>query len=182
MTKKNTENPLYAHDTIEFVTVAAQFCVYLEQCQEKSRREFVETMIKLLPLLYMKATLVPRIESYGNFLPAEQVTEDDYNCIRTNVACIMGNDDEYEELMHGPDAEPEEIVWQSVSEGLADIYQPLRNFVFAYQQRIDDCMTDALWIVMDHFELFWGQCLVDTLRRLHVVRYSQPALDDEDDI
>lgn len=182
MTKKNTENPLYAHDTLEFVTVAAQFCAYLEQSQERTKTEFVETMLKLLPLLYMKATMVPRIESFGDFLPSDQVSEDDYNCIRFNVAQIMGEDDEYEELARGSDVQFEDVRWQTVSEGIADIYQPLRNFVFAYQQRLDDCMTDALWAVMDQFELFWGQCVLDTLRQLHTVRYSQTNADDEDDL
>lgn len=182
MTKKNADNPVYAHDTLEFVTVAVQFCAYLEQSQERMKTEFIETMLKLLPLLYMKATMVPRIESLGDFLPSDQVSEDDYDYIRANVARIIGEDDDYEELLRGADLQYEEVRWQTVSEGLADIYQPLRNFVFAYQQRLDDCMFDALWAVMDQFELFWGQCVLDTLRRLHVVRYSQNTTDDEDDI
>jgi hypothetical protein len=67
-----------------------------------------------------------------------------------------------------------------VSEGLADTYQALRNFVAVYQERIEDCMHDALWAVMDAFELYWGQAVLDTLRRLHQLRYTLNALDDED--
>ncbi len=62
------------------------------------------------------------------------------------------------------------------------MYQAIRNFVSVYQERIEDCMSDALWAVMDNFELYWGQCLVDTLRQLHKIRYTMQKELDEDTI
>ena len=56
----------------------------------------------------------------------------------------------------------------------------LRNFVSAYQIGVEDCMHDALWLVMDQFELFWGKCLVDSLSRLHYVKYKITGESDED--
>ena len=180
MANKDFQKDIYAPATLEFVTVAAQFCVFLEQSRERGKREFVETVIRLLPLLYVKATLLPHVESDGAFLPDDKVTEEDYNYIRQTVYDIMQADDDYEELAYDATIQAEENRWQSVSEGLADMYQALRNFVNVYQERIEDCMTDALWAVMDNFELYWGQCLVDTLRRLHMLRYtSQKDLDED---
>lgn len=173
------EKRIYAHDTLEFVTVAAQVCVSLEQCAGRKRDEFVAEMLRLLPLLYMKAALLPKVESNGDFLPDDKVTEADYDFIRNSVWEIMGDADEYETLAIA-ETGAEEMRWQSVSEGLADTYQALRNFVAVYQERIVDCMHDALWAVMDAFELYWGQAVLDTLRRLHQLRYTLNALDDED--
>jgi hypothetical protein len=62
------------------------------------------------------------------------------------------------------------------------MYQSLRNFVSAYQIGIEDCMHDALWLVMDQFELFWGKCLVDSLCRLHQVKYKITGDSDEDSL
>ena len=181
MTDKKTDNPIYAAGTLEFVTVAVQFCVFLEQSQGRSKREFVETLLKILPLLYLKTILLPRIESDGAFLPDDKVTEADYNWIRQTVYDIMQKDDDYEALVYDMDMQTEESHWQSVSEGLADMYQALRNFVAVYQERIENCMADALWAVADNFELYWGQCLVDTLRQLHKIRYTLAKdLEDED--
>lgn len=180
MANKEFQNTIYAPATLEFVTVAAQFCVFLEQSQGRSKREFVETMLRLLPLLYVKATLLPRIESDGTFLPDDKVTEEDYNFIRQTVYDIMQADDDYEELVYDATIQTDENRWLSVSEGLADMYQAIRNFVGVYQERIEDCMTDALWAVMDNFELYWGQSLVDTLRQLHKLRYTQQKDLDED--
>ena len=137
-------------------------------------------MLRLLPLLYVKATLLPRIESDGAFLPDDKVTEEDYNFIRQTVYDIMQADDDYEELVYDATIQTDENRWLSVSEGLADMYQAIRNFVGVYQERIEDCMTDALWAVMDNFELYWGQSLVDTLRQLHKLRYTQQKDLDED--
>lgn len=167
-----TENPIYAHDTLEFVTVAAEYCALLEKCEERTEGELVGTLLKLLPLLYMKVQLLPEVETDGAFVPNDQVTEDDYNFVREGVWRLLHEHDEYEMLVWDEDMQTEESRWCSVSEGLADIYQALRNFVAVYQQRVEPCMLDALWQLRENFELYWGQSLLDTLRQLHRIRYS----------
>ena len=180
--KSKTENPIYSHNTLEFVTVSAEYCAYLEQLEGKTRSEFIATMQKLLPLLYLKALMLPGVESEGNFLPDDQVTEEDYNWIRNSVYEIMKEADDYEDLVYDEGMQTEESQWKTISEGLADMYQALRNFVSAYQQRVEDCMLDALWYVKDNFELYWGQNLVDTLKQLHKIRYVLNSGSDEEDL
>lgn len=178
----NNSKTIFAQGTIDFVTVAAEFCAYLEQSSDRSKEQFVDTMLKLLPFLYVKAHLVKRVESNGDFLPDDKVTEEDYNWIRNIIYSILGNDDDYEELVFDPNTQSDETKWSSISENLADMYQSLRNFVSAYQIGIEDCMHDALWLVMDQFELFWGKCLVDSLGRLHQVKYMITGDSDEDSL
>ena len=165
-----TENPIYAHDTLEFVTVAAEYCALLEKGEERTEEEFVGTLLKLLPLLYMKVQLLPDVDTDGAFVPNDQVTEDDYNYVREGAWRLLKEHDEYEMLVWDEDMQTEESRWCSVSEGLADIYQALRNFVAVYQQRVEPCMLDALWQLRENFELYWGQTLLDTLRQLHVIK------------
>ena len=166
------ENPVYAHDTLEFVAVAAEYCALLEKSEEQTEETFVGTLLKLLPLLYMKAQLLPEVETNGAFVPDDQVTEDDYNYVRDGAYRLLHEHDEYEMLVWDEDMQTEESRWCSVSEGLADVYQALRNFVAVYQQRVEACMPDALWQLRDSFELYWGQNLLDTLRQLHRIRYK----------
>ena len=175
------ENPIYAHDTLEFVTVAAQYCALLEKSEEQTEKVFAGTLLKLLPLLYMKVQLLPEVETEGDFVPEGQVTEEDYNFVRNGVYRLLHEHDEYEMLVWDEDMQTDESRWQSVSEGLADIYQALRNFVAVYQQRLEPCMQDALWQLRENFELYWGQTLLDTLRQLHRIRYTLPAGADEED-
>ena len=166
------ENPIYAHDTLEFVQVAAEYCALLEKTDGQSEDALVGTLLKLLPLLYMKVQLLPEVDTEGAFVPTDQVTEEDYNFVRDNLYRLLHEHDEDELLVWDEDMQTEESRWCSVSEGLADIYQALRNFVAVYQQRLEPCMLDALWQLRDNFELYWGQTLLDTLRQLHRIRYT----------
>lgn len=178
---ESMENPIYAHDTLEFVQVAAEYCALLERTTDDGQlttEDLVGTLLKLLPLLYMKVQLLPEVDTEGAFVPDDQVTEEDYNFVRDNVYRLLHEHDEYELLVWDEDMQTEESRWCSVSEGLADIYQALRNFVAVYQQRLEPCMLDAIWQLKDNFELYWGQTLLDTLRQLHRIRYT---IKDEED-
>ena len=63
---------------IDFVTVAAEFCKLMEQAVSTDRDQFVDTTLKVLPLLYVKALLLPPCETMGDDVLEENVTEDDY--------------------------------------------------------------------------------------------------------
>ena len=110
------------------------------------------------------------------------MTEADYEYVRGNARTLLDDWDEYEDLVLDEASGRDECQWVSLSEKLADVYQPLRNFVWVYQQRLEQCMQDALWAVRDSFELYWGQNLVDTLRRLHRLKYALDKERNEDDI
>lgn len=171
MNQGETTKDIYQHNVLEFVTIGIEYCAFLENSQNRPKTDFLETMLKLLPLLYIKAQLLPFIESDGDFLPPSKVTEDDYNYIRRVVYDILGDDDQYLDISYENELETDETQWKNVSEHLADIYQPVRNFLAVYQDGIEDCMRDALWAVKDSFELYWGEAIVDALKRLHRIKY-----------
>lgn len=179
MSAKTPIKAIYSHDVLEFVTVGIEYCAFLEKSQGRPREEFTATMLKLLPLLYVKAQLLPHVESDGTWLPQGKVTEDDYNYIRRTVYDILGNDDQYLDISYEEEMETDETQWKSVSEHLADIYQPVRNFLATYQDGVEDCMQDALWALVDNFEMYWGTALVDALKRLHKIHYSAPAAEED---
>ena len=171
---------VYRHEVLEFATVAVEYCAFLEQSQGRRREDFIGTMLKLLPLLYLKAQLLPRVESVGEWLPREQVTESDYEFVRGIAYDLLGNDDRYLDVSYEDELETDEMQWRSVSEHLADIYQPVRNFLAVYQDGVEDCMLDALWALTDNFELYWGQALVDALKRLHWLSNEELRMKSEE--
>lgn len=173
MNPNQTNKTIFSHNVLEFVTVAVEFCAFLEKSQGRPRQDFLDTLLKLLPLLYMKAQLLPEVDSQGDFLPRDKVTEDDYNYVRRTVYDILPDEDQYLDVSYDRDMETDETQWHSVSEHLADIYQPVRNFLAVYQDGVEDCMADALWALRDSFELYWGEATVSALKRLHVIRYAE---------
>ena len=67
------------------------------------------------------------------------------------------------------------------SEDLADIYQDIRDFIFVFQLGLNETMNDSLAACQEHFALYWGQKLVNTLRALHDVKYNQPDEEEENE-
>ena len=53
---------IFDRNVVEFVTVAAEYCDFLEKNQGMKRYEFVDTILKILPLLYIKASMLPSSE------------------------------------------------------------------------------------------------------------------------
>lgn len=178
---KGKNEIVYSRNTVEFVTVAAEFCAFLEQSEGRKRRDFVDTMLKLLPLLYLKASLVPHVEGDEEFYPEEFVTEQDYEYLRAMLSAIMAGEDDYMDLNNQDVRFSDEPVVRSVSEDLADIYQALKNFVETYRLGVEYNMAEAVAAVAERFGLYWGQEVADVLKALHRVKYRLSESDDEDE-
>ena len=43
---------IYSKNIIEFVTVSAEYCAFIERVPELEKEEFLDKIIKILPLLY----------------------------------------------------------------------------------------------------------------------------------
>jgi hypothetical protein len=173
--KQEKNSPVYGRDVMELVTVAVEYCAFLEGTEGKSRMEFVDTIVKILPLLYLKATLLPKYELLDDdYYPEAFVTEDNYNIVRANINIIMGEKDDYLDVFMEDMKYSETPILATVSENLADIYQELKNFAMAYKNATDEeQMMNALAEVKEGFQFSWGQKLVNVQRALHEVRYSE---------
>ena len=166
---------VYGRDVMEFVTVVVEYCAFLEQADGKERLEFVDTLTKLLPLLYLKASLLPKYEILNEAYYSEDfVTEGDYNMVRTHIYNIMGEKDDYLDVFVEDMKYSESPILATVSENLADIYQELKNFAMRYKNATDDEeMMNVLAEVKEEFQYSWGQKTVNVMRALHEVRYTE---------
>ena len=96
---ESSSQVIFDKNSIEFVTVAAEYCGFMERCKGAERKTFVDTALKILPLLYLKASLIPECELIGEDNLEVIVTEDDYEWIRLSVADVMGAQDDYLEFL-----------------------------------------------------------------------------------
>lgn len=172
---------VYSRDSIEFVTVAVQYCAFLEDFAETTESELTDKLTKILPLLYLKATLVPETDTVNDDAPEISVMESDYNYISSKLYNIFLNNDTYLEVFLQDMKYSETPISASISEDLADIYQDLKNFVTVFERGITENMNDALYLCAENFKAYWGQKLVNVLRALHSLKYSQDneSLEDE---
>lgn len=170
---KKESQVIFDRNVVEFVTVAAEFCKFLEQAEGMKCNAFVDTSLKILPLLYLKAALLPECGLIGEEAPETFVTEETYEVLRINLAGILGEKDDYLDVFLADMKYSDQPITRHISEDLADIYQDIRDFIFVFQLGLNETMNDSLAICQENFRLYWGQKLVNTLRALHEAKYAQ---------
>lgn len=164
---------IFDKNVIEFVTVAAEFCAFLERAESMKRKTFIDTSLKILPLLYLKASMLPKCETLGEEVPETFVTEEMYEVLRISLAELIGERDDYLEVFVPDMTYSDQPIKKNISEDLADIYQDIRDFIFVFRLGLNETMNDSLAICQEHFGMLWGQKLVNTLRALHDAKYNQ---------
>ena len=164
---------LYEKNTLEFVAVTLEFCSLMETAHSHTSIVFTDKALKILPLLYLKATLLPESEEREEEDEPEQfITEETYEVIRGHVANLLGAEDMYLETFH-PDIQYSDTpIAATISENLADVYQDLGNFAALFRQENEEVMEQALYICKENFQLYWGQKALNALKALHDIRYN----------
>ena len=166
------EDIVYSNYTVDFARIALEYCVFVEKIKESDKKTFVDNMTKVLPLLYIKISIIPEIkEGYDSDMESK-VTESMYSQVQENVANLLGNDDLYLETFHPDIKLSDSPVAVKISEDLADIYQDLGNFIAIFKNGQKETMNDSLVACIGNFKQFWGQRLVNALRALHFIKYK----------
>ena len=176
--KQTSEHPVYSKNVIEFVTVAAEYCSFLENSNQQDTKSFLEKMTKIIPLLYLKTSLLPAFDAMLDETIQQFVSEDEYEFVRQQVIAVIGQYDEYLEVFHPDMQYSDSPVLATISEDLADVYQDLKDMIANFQSADLQIMNDALANCVENFRNFWGQKLLNALRALHSVLYSGAGFDD----
>jgi len=163
---------ILSKQTEDFVRTALEFCVLVEKHTQTGRDFFIGNMIRVLPLLYLKASIIPPIEENYDSDLKTKVNEEMYNKIEESISQLLGNDNLYLETFHPDIRLSDSPVVVKISEDLADIYQDLGNFIAVFKNGQKETMNDSLALCVLNFEKYWGQRLLNALRALHYIKYS----------
>ncbi len=68
--------PVYSRNVVEFVAVANEFCKYAERASELKGDDLLRILQRLLPLMYIKASLLPQLEPFFEEGNEKFVTEE----------------------------------------------------------------------------------------------------------
>lgn len=164
---------IYKDSTIAFVTASAQTCLLIEQSNEHSKEEWIEQMLRLLPILYLRTRLVEVEEMVLEETPQRFVTEQDYNYMLIGMRTLLGSDDAYLDVFIDQGVYTDEVQTSYLSEGLADIYQELKDMAAGFQTGEEGIMHDAVLVCRDAFEEHWGQKVLAVMRALHALSKSK---------
>ena len=170
------EHPVYSRNVIEFVTVAVEYCNFIEKCNNVSAKELSSAMLRMLPLLYLKATMIPEIESDEENQNEDFVTEEIYVYILELVSQKLGVND-LDCTVPETASQSDEMTTAPVSEILADIYQDLKNFIMGYRTGEVTIMNEAIFVCKLNFEQFWGTRLLAAQPAFHKLMFGNTDWD-----
>jgi len=176
------ENPVYKKNTIEFVAVAKSFCDFMDTLESIDKKQFLDTMVRLLPLLYLKASLLPENELLSEDAQESFASEEQYGFLCQVISDLLGAEDAFLEVFHPEISYTDTPIAVFISENVADIWQDLFNFISVFRLGYEETMNDALYVCRTNFETFWGQSLVNVLRALHNCKYAANVSEEEGEV
>ena len=160
-------------NTVAFIGLCNEFRIAMESAREAERDCFVDSMLRLLPRIYISATdLRPdSVTEPEEAYLAEALDEDYYESVRRSVEALLGPDDVYLEVFEEDMKYSDTPIAASVAEGLADIFQVLYNFIDTVRDAPDDLAAEALAAVKEDFGSYWSKPLCNVLRALNNIKY-----------
>ena len=171
---------VYSKDIVEFVTVGVEYCSLIERANEMERVEFNLKLVRMLPLLYLKATLLPADEVDEADELEYYVTEEQYEYLRASISKLLGEADDYLEVFEADMAYSDTPLAAAISEGLADIYQDVRDLLEIYRMGNEELSRAAICRCRRNFVSYWGQKLVNVMRPLHSIAWADTHECDDD--
>ncbi|MEF8809796.1 MAG: DUF5063 domain-containing protein [Bacteroidales bacterium] len=177
---EDAENKILHNEQVtEFVTRAAEYCTFVENTGNFSKRDFIRKALSLLSEIYTRMMQMPPLENATDAVNEKYVTENDWNTIYQKVSTKLGYHNDYLDIFDPVTKEEEEVSVASLGDNFADIYQDMKDFITLYSMGNEEVMTDALWECQMNFEEYWGHKVLNALRILHRIYFSGEDMEEE---
>jgi len=163
---------IYNKEAIEFATVAKEYLAFLESAKDISKEEFLNKSVRILPLLYLKGSLLTPVDEFNDDFTEKFVDESSWSYIQQIVAAKLGEDDEYVQVQDAGVVNSMDYLNVGLSELFSDIYQETGDFIGAYRTEVDETMLAALYYCQQNFETYWGIRVLVLLKSLHEIKYK----------
>ncbi len=165
---------------LAFIGLCNEYCTAVENARETSRNKFVNTMLRLLPRMYISASDLsagPVLSEDVYIDPA--LEEEYYDAMRRNMENIIGPEDTYLEVFEEDMKYSDTPIAASISEGLADIFQVCYNFVEMIRNAPDAIVLQAIAAMHEEFAAYWSRILCNVLRALNNIKYNSLSEENE---
>jgi len=149
----------------DFTIVAKEYCYIVNNAMQYSYSQLVSYMVTMLPMLYLKASMLPDYDDYDREAVSKFVSEEEWTRVRLQVKKNFGEHDDYFEIQ-GRFGQSEQT---SISENLADIYQDMKDFTELVSYELEESIIEAVGEVKKNFIDYWGQRAVNALKIIHLL-------------
>lgn len=159
---------------LDIVSLCADYCFVCENAAEIEKEDFLDRMLTLLPRIYYEFfDLNPDIVSLEEFdFFSSYVDDNYYESIRRHIEGVMGEDDTFLETFEEDMKYSDQPIAASIAESLADLYQPLFNFISIVKDSEGEKLTDAFLNCKEEFASYWSQTLCNVMRALNNIKFN----------
>lgn len=164
------DDPVYSRKVLEMLTVANEFCLFMEKAEEYSEDELLNFLQKISPLIYLKSVLLPDIEVKDEDAVEHYVSEEQWAAMFNILYNKFGEKDQFHfvDLHEKSHNDP---VKGSLAESFTDIYQDLKDFVLLYQKPMKAFKENAVNECKRMFETRYGYLLIIAQSAIHCIQY-----------
>ncbi len=176
MADQTTDDITLSKPIIEMATVANEFCYFFETLEKKDKETIFDFIQRILPLLYLKGTLLPHISPSHPEANERFVTEEQWERVFTELRDKFGKDDEYW-IIDPQYINETEPLKASLSENIADIYQDMKDFLMLLQKNTlaarENAISECSILLGNH----WGYRVGNIFSRIHHLIYFEEEID-----
>lgn len=172
------EDAVYSRKVLEFLTVANEYCRFLEKADDYSKGELLAFLQKISPLIYLKASLLPDVTVTDEDATEHFVTEEEWENLFNLLHQKFGEEDIFY-FVDPREKSHKDPVRGSLSESFTDVYQDLKDFLLLYQKPLKSNKENAVWDCKRLFGIRFGFKLAMTQAAIHSIMF--PAIDTDFD-
>ncbi|MBQ3689688.1 MAG: DUF5063 domain-containing protein [Bacteroidales bacterium] len=168
-------------NTLELLTVAAEYCGFIEKSDKFSKKDFIGKLQKILSLVYLKTSLIAgdTLEDFEGETLAF-LSEYEYEYIKRKVSEKLSSSDSYIGVFQGINAD-DEIEQVEISTCITDVYHNLKNFVENFRTFSEENALASRAELISDFKEYWGYRLLSALQALHYLLYFVDLKDDDEE-
>jgi len=164
-------NPVASKSVLEMLTVANDFCSFLEKAGDSGREKLLIYLQRVLPLIYIKASLLPEVEVEDEDAIEHYVTEAEWEEMFNTLRSGFGEDDLFYFIdLH--EQSHQDAVRGSLAESITDLYQDLKDFVLLYQKPLTAFRQNAVMECKRLFANRYGYRIVNAHAAIHYLLYK----------
>ena len=108
------KDPVFSRSVVEFTAAANEFCKYAEHASEIKGNELLRIFQRILPYLYIKASLLPALDPVFEDGNENFVTESDWFRIHDTLRDKFGSADDFPEISDEPVSSSDTVVLSSI--------------------------------------------------------------------
>jgi hypothetical protein len=174
------QEKIISKPVIEFITVANEFCLLIEEIEKYPKENILNYFQKILPLVYLKCSLLPDIDNQDEFFE-RFVTEEQAQVIAEHIKLKIGpKDDVFKDYINS--LSDNNIYKLNISDELSLVYIDLKDFILLYQKNTMIAKANAINFCKLNFEKRLGERIIIVHKAIHSILYHSKMIDNSNEI